>query len=75
MKRWAAVLLMGCLVGCGQPAGNEASATGQDDAGAVPRKNVWSGELKAMDKARGVQQTLMDSAQRRRDEIDRQSAE
>jgi len=61
------------IVGCsqeGQDAQKQMSDTATVGSG-VPEDNVFSDQVKALEKAEGVQQTLDDAAAAQREEIDR----
>ncbi len=61
-----AVLLL--VVGCVQKSNDDEDNPPEESA-----KHVWSGQVQALDKARGVEQTLMQSARQQGGEIDKQS--
>ncbi len=66
MYRW---IVIACLVGFIQ-----ACSSPSDDTDNTPEKkteNVWQGQVDTLEKARGVEKTLMD-AQKKRDEAMRQ---
>ena len=55
--------------------GQDAQEQGHDSAAVssgVPEDNVFSDQVKALEKAEGVQQTLDDAAAAQREEIERQ---
>lgn len=68
-------MLLAFLVGCGKSSGDDM----KDKANAITEKakestdNVWSGQVKTLDKAKGVEKTLMDAAQQQRQAIDSDS--
>jgi hypothetical protein len=62
------------IVGCSQE-GQDAQEQSRDMAtvgSGVPEDNVFSDQVKALEKAEGVQQTLDDAAAAQREEIERQ---
>lgn len=61
------MLMSVLLAGCAQHDNDE------DDQPQETVKHVWSGQVKAMDRARGVEQTIAESAQRQKREIDEQT--
>lgn len=77
MTRYGAILalLVTVVAGCGgggddymnAKTGNERHDTRETSP------NVWSGQVKTLDKARGVEQTLMKSARQQQQTIDEQS--
>jgi hypothetical protein len=72
-----AVLLLAAVAGCtkiNSEAAQEQVDKAQHEAKHNPN-SVFSTQLKAIDKAKGVEQTLMRSAAHREQEIDRQSQE
>jgi hypothetical protein len=75
--RYSVMLVMVCalVVGCGKDDGEGAMGKASDVKAKheVPATNVWSGQIKTIDKAKGVEQTLMQSAQQQSSEIDKQS--
>lgn len=77
MKRFAIILALLAVVpaGCGNDGHGGRVARAGADHDRAPASNVWSGQLRTLDRAKGVQQTLMKSARRRGQEIDRQSGE
>lgn len=54
-----ATLLLVFLVGC--PGGNDDNP---------PKQHIWQDQVNALEKAKGVEQIILDSANRRRQEID-----
>ncbi len=67
MYRW---IVMGCLAGlvsaCSSPSDDAAESTG-DKPG-----HVWQEQVDTLDKARGVEQTLMDARQQRDEKLRQQ---
>ena len=57
-----AFALAGIISGCSEP-----------PAGAPPAEHVWSDQTRALDKARAVEQSVLDTAGRHREELDRQT--
>ena len=66
-----AVALLALAAGCTQSNDNDDNDDQDQPEGSV--KHVWSGQVGTIDKAKGVEQTLMQSAQRQNSEIDKQS--
>ena len=70
-----AALLCAFVVGCGKSASDDM----QGKVGHVKDKvkdtaeNVWSGQVKAIDKAKGVGKTLLDAAEEQRKKIDKET--
>lgn len=67
-----AAALLALAAGCAQSNNNDNDNDDQDQP-EESVKHVWSGQVGTIDKARGVEQTLMQSAQRQSGEIDKQS--
>ncbi len=68
-KRITGLLLMVMLYGCSSSSDEAKDAT---DVTAKKPENVWQDQVKTLDKARTVEQTLMDAQKRRDAEIRRQ---
>lgn len=68
-------LLLALVAGCAKSDDNDVKGKLEDvkDKAKEPVAHVWSGQVKALDKAKGVEQTLMQSAQQQSREIDKQS--
>jgi len=62
--------LLALTAGCAQSNNNDNDDQDQHEESV---KHVWSGQVGTIDKAKGVEQTLMQSAQRQNSEIDKQS--
>ncbi len=77
MFRYSVMLVMLCDVaaGCGKVDDGGAKGAMHDEKAqnGIPAANVWSGQIQTIDKAKGVEQTLMRSVQRQNNEIDAQS--
>jgi hypothetical protein len=63
--------LLALLAGCAQSSNNDDND--DQDQPEESAKNVWSGQVGTIAKAKGVEQTLMQSAQQQGNEIDKQS--
>jgi len=63
--------LIALLAGCAQSNNNDDNDDQDQPEESV--KNVWSGQVGTIAKAKGVEQTLMQSAQQQSGEIDKQS--
>jgi len=64
--------LLALLAGCAQSTNNNDDNDDQDQP-EESVKNVWSGQVGTIAKAKGVEQTLMQSARQQSGEIDKQS--
>jgi hypothetical protein len=75
--RYSVMLVMLCAVatGCGKVDDGGAKGAMHDEKAqnGIPAANVWSGQIQTIDRAKGVEQTLMRSLQRQNSEIDTQS--
>ena len=67
--RLTGVLLLAMLYGCSSSSDEAKDAT---DTTAKKQENVWQDQVKTLDKARAVEQTLMDAQKRRDADIRRQ---
>jgi len=67
--RLTGILLMVMLYGCSSPSDEAKDAT---DPTAKKQENVWQDQVKTLDKARAVEQTLMDAQKHRDAEMRRQ---
>ena len=65
--------LIALLAGCGQSNNNSNDDNDEQDQPEESVKNVWSGQVGTIAKAKGVEQTLMQSARQQSSEIDKQS--
>jgi ABC-type phosphate/phosphonate transport system substrate-binding protein len=65
-----AVALLALAAGCAQSNNDDNDDQDQPEESV---KNVWSGQAGTIDKAKGVEQTLMQSALQQNGEIDSQS--
>ena len=67
-----AAVLLALLGGCTKSGGDDMKAEAGDiqDKVKVSADHVWSGQVKALDKAKSVGQTLMDAAEKQRRAID-----
>jgi major membrane immunogen (membrane-anchored lipoprotein) len=70
-----AAMLLALLAGCAKSGGDDMKQTAGDikDKVKVGADNVWSAQVKALDKAKGVRQTLMDAADDQRRAIEKES--
>jgi len=60
MTRWIVVTCLSVLmVACSSPSDDNAEKT------AKPKEHVWQDQVDALEKARGVEKTLMDAEKRR----------
>lgn len=68
-------MLCAVATGCGKVDDGGAKGVTSDEKAksGAPAANVWSGQIQAIDRAKGVEQTLMQSVQRQNSEIDAQS--
>lgn len=67
MRVWlSAVLLVMGVSGCSR------EEPAQEQTGSLPEDNVFSDQVKALEKAEGVQQTLDEAATRTRESVERQ---
>ena len=71
MSRMAALLMAVLLAGCS--GGSEPEQAQKDNGSRVSDDNVFSGQVRALEKAEGVEQTLMDAERRRREQMEEQS--
>jgi len=62
------ILLVVFAAGCTQSGNGDAKDQSKEST-----TTVWSGQVQTIDKAKGVEQTLMQSAQQQSNEIDKQS--
>ena len=69
-KGMIAVVMLALVAGCAQRNDNDSDDQDQPEESV---KHVWSGQVGTIDKAKGVEQTLMQSAQQQSGEIDKQS--
>ena len=69
------VMLLAFLVGCGKNGGDDMKekAKSVTEKAKESNENVWSGQVKTLDKAKGVEKTLMDAAQQQRQAIESDS--
>ena len=65
-----AVVVLVLAAGCAQKNNNDDDDQDQPEESV---KNVWGGQVGTIDKAKGVEKTLMQSAQQQSGEIDKQS--
>lgn len=65
-----AMALLALAAGCAQSTSNDDDDQDQPEESV---KHVWSGQVGTIDKAKGVEQTLMQSAQQQSSEITKQS--
>ena len=65
-----AAALLALVAGCSQSNDNDYDDQNQPEDSV---KNVWSDQVGTIDKAKGVEQTLMHAAQQQSSEIDSQS--
>ena len=77
MVRQAAIvaLMSALIVGCGKGTGEDMKGKVGDVKDKVKdtAENVWSGQTKAIDKARSVGKTVMDAAEAQRRKIEKDS--
>ena len=77
MMRHAAMLALLCafVVGCGKSTSDDMKGKVEDVKDKVKdtAENVWSGQVKALDKARSVGKTVMDAAEEQRQKIEKDS--
>jgi len=68
-------LLCALVAGCGKIPGDDMKGKVGDvkDKAKETADHVWSGTVKTIDRAKGVSQTLMDSAEEQRRRIDKES--
>ena len=62
------VMLLAFLGGCGKNGGDDMKEKAKEST-----HNVWSGQIQTLDKAKGVEKTIMDTAQQQRQAIERDS--
>ena len=62
------VMLLAFLVGCGKNGGDDMNEKAKEST-----HNVWSGQIQTLDKAKGVEKTVMDAAQQQRQAIENDS--
>ena len=69
------VLLSAFLAGCSKNDGDDikGKVDGAKDKIKKSAENVWSGQVKTLDKAKSVGKTLMDTAEEERRKIEKQS--
>ena len=69
------VLLCGLVVGCGKSASDDMQGKVEHVKDKVKdtAENVWSGQVKAIDKAKSVGKTLLDAADEQRKKIDKET--
>jgi Tfp pilus assembly protein PilP len=77
MVRFAVVMALLCafVVGCGKSTGDDMKDKVENVKDKVKdtAENVWSGQVKAIDKAKSVGKSLMDAAEDQRHKIDKES--
>ncbi|HHJ14860.1 MAG TPA: hypothetical protein ENJ79_10925 [Gammaproteobacteria bacterium] len=72
MNRMLVLVMVGLLAGC-SGGSEEPEQTRKDNGSRVSDDNVFSSQVKALEKAEGVEQTLMDAERRRREQMEEQS--
>jgi hypothetical protein len=75
VRNTVTVVLLAFLVGCGESGDDDIKETAKavTDKAKTSADHVWSAQVKALDKAKGVEKTLMDAAQQQRQAIDSDS--
>lgn len=77
MVRHAVIVALLCVfvTGCGKNTSNDMKGKVENVKDKVKdtAENVWSGQVKAIDKAKGVGKSLMDAAEDQRHKIDKES--
>ena len=77
MVRYSVMLALLCalVAGCGKSPGDDMKGKVEDVKAKAKETadHVWSGTVKTIDRAKGVGQTLMDSAEEQRRKIDKES--
>lgn len=70
----AVSITLAAMLGCSREGSDPRESASDTTAkhGQLPEDNVFSDQVKALDKAEGVQQTLDDAAAKQREEIERQ---
>ena len=70
-----AAMLVALLAGCAKSGSDDLKeqAGATQDKAKVSADHVWKAQVTALDKAKGVEQTLMNAAQEQRQAIDKQS--
>ncbi len=66
MKLWkilAALLLLPVMTGCSEGPGDRPDTGAKDD-------HIWKDQTRAMERARGVESVIMESAKQRQEQID-----
>ena len=71
MSRMLVLVVVVLLAGCS--GGSEPEQTRKDNGSRVSDDNVFSSQVKALEKAEGVEQTLMDAERRRREQMEEQA--
>ena len=71
MSRIVVLLMVGLLAGC-SGGSEEPEQAQKDDGSRVSDDNVFSSQVKVLERAEGVEQTLMDAERRRREQMQEQ---
>ncbi|WJW75885.1 hypothetical protein QVG61_02005 [Thiohalobacter sp. IOR34] len=69
-------LFLGLLLSLAACSGSEQGTAGEDEArpaSRLPADNVFSGQVRALEKAEGLEQTLREAEQRQRRQIEQQT--